>query len=359
MQFDAAKNILDRAIAAGDLPGVCFEVGNKEGCVWRYVAGNRSLTPTKEPLTERTRFDMASCTKMMATAMAAFHLIERGELCLSDTMSRFYPGLSGQAEQITVFHLMTHTSGIAPLTSCVGTPRERAAEEILARPLAYETGTRVGYACLGYIVLGRLLEKIAGMRLDEMAHEWVYDPMHMTQTGFCPTSENIAATDINRETGEVTCGLVNDYNARALGGIVGNAGLFSSLPDCAAFARMLLCGGVYDGRRIVSEAMLSLATRNLTPGLPAYEGAAFGLSRGLGFYRVCAPLNPPAELLSDEAYGHTGYTGPTLIVDPKREMYLVLLTSRLHVLKDRPEDIWRIRRRLTAAIAAAWEGTAK
>lgn len=356
MRFDAAKRILDRAIAEGDLPGACLEVGNREGGVWRYVAGSRSLVPEKTPLTEHTRFDMASCTKLMATAMAAFHLIERGEICLSDPMSRFYDGLSREAGRITVFHLLTHTSGIAPLTSCVGTPRERAAEEILSRPLAYETGTCVGYACLGYIVLGRLLEKVAGKRLDEMTREWVYEPMGMTQTGFCPTGGDIAPTDIDRTTGTVSCGLVNDYNARSLGGIVGNAGLFSNLHDCAAFARMLLCGGAYGGRRIVSEAMLSLAVKNHTPGLPAYEGASFGLSRGLGVYRVCAPLNPPAELLSDEAYGHTGYTGPTLIIDPKMDLYLVLLTSRLHVVKEHPEDVWRIRRRLTSAIAAEWGG---
>ncbi len=356
MRFEAAKRVLDRAIEQGDLPGACLEIGSREGCVWRCVAGSRSLVPERAPLTENTRFDMASCTKVMATAMAAFHLIERGEICLCDTMSQFYPGLSGEAGRITIRHLLTHTSGIAPLTSCVGTPRERAAEEILARPLAYETGTRVGYACLGYIVLGRLLEKVAGKRLDEMTREWVYEPMGMTQTGFCPTGDDIAPTDIDRATGQVSCGLVNDYNARALGGIVGNAGLFSNLRDCAAFARMLLCGGVYEGRRIVSEAMLSLATKNHTPGLPAYEGASFGLSRGLGFYQVCAPLNPPAELLSGEAYGHTGYTGPTLIVDPKRDLYLVLLTSRLHVVKEQPEDVWRIRRRLTGAIAAEWGG---
>lgn len=356
MRFEAAKSILDQAIREGDLPGVCLEVGNRNGAVWRYVAGSRSLYPRVTELNEHTRFDMASCTKVMATALIALRLVEQGRLCLCDRMSQFYEGLSEEAGGITVQHLLTHTSGIAPLTSCVGVPRERAAEEILARPLAFPTGGAVGYACLGYIVLGRLLEKLTERRLDELAQGWLYDPMGMEATGFCPTGENIAPTDINRETGEVSCGLVNDYNARWLGGVAGNAGLFSSLADCAVFARMLLSGGRQGKTRVLSGAMLDLARQNLTKGLPAYSGMSYGLSRGLGFYRVCAPVNPPCELLSEEAYGHTGYTGPTLIVDPQRDFYLVFLNSRLHVLKEQPEDIWRIRRRLTNAIAAEWEG---
>lgn len=356
MRFEAAKNVVDRAIREGDLPGVCLEVGDRNGAVWRYVAGSRSLYPRVTELDEHTRFDMASCTKMMATAMVALHLIERGELCLCDRMAQFYDHLSPEAGNITIQHLLTHTSGIAPLTSCVGVPRERVAEEILSRPLAFQTGTAVGYACLGYITLGRLLEKLTGRRLDELASKWFYEPMGMEATGFCPTGENIAPTDIDRQTGAVSCGLVNDYNARALGGIVGNAGLFSDLGDCAVFARMLLNGGVHQGKRMLSRALLDRARSNLTPGLPPCPGAYYSLSRGLGFFSACAPLNPPCELLSEEAYGHTGHTGPTLLVDPRRGLYLVLLTSRLHVLKEQPEDIWRIRRRVTNAIAAEWEG---
>ena len=352
MRFQKAEQVLRNEIEQGNLPGACLEIGNAKGTIERVVLGNRALVPQVLPLEEDTLFDMASCTKMMATSMVLFHMIEEGKICLNDRLGRFYEGLRPEVAEITIWNLLTHTSGIRPLTSCVGSAREDVDKDILNMPLAFKRGTAVGYACLAYIVLGRLLERLNGKRLDEMADEWFYQPMGMKSTCFCPKSDNIAYTDINKKTGEVSIGVVNDYNARALGGIVGNAGLFSNLHDCSTFARMLLNEGEHEGKRILSPAMIRMARTNQTPGLPAYENSHFSTARGLGMYMACAPLNPPAELLSPNAFGHTGHTGTGVFVDPDNGIYVVLLTSRLHLLDNSGEDIWRVRRLVHNAIAA-------
>jgi len=352
MQFKQVEEILTREIDKGLLPGACLELGNRNGTIQRIVLGNRSLLPAKSRLNEDTLFDMASCTKLMATSMVAFRLIEEGKLCLHDRMDRFFSAVHPDNRAITIFDLLTHTSGIPPVTSCVGASREDVASHILSMQPAYARGTAVGYACLGYIVLGRLLEMIGESPLDEMARLWFYEPMEMTHTCFCPQGENIAPTNINTISGDVTLGIVNDYNSRALGGITGNAGLFSNLHDCSVFARMLLCEGLHNGRRILSSAMLQTARKNYTQGVPNYNNMNFNNARGLGLYFACASDNPVAELLSPSAYGHTGHTGTSLFVDPENEIYIVLLTSRLHVLGQPTDEIWRIRRLVHNAIAA-------
>ena len=352
MRFKTARNILKEQIELGALPGACLEVGDRNGTIERYVLGSRTLVPEETPLREDTVFDMASCTKMMATAPVAFHLIEQGKLCLRDRMDRFFTGLRPDAAAITIWNLLTHTSGIRPVTSIVGSARENVGRDILDMPLAFPTGTAVGYACLGYILLGRILEEVGDMSLPDMARKWVYEPLGMEHTGFCPRdTSNIAPTDIDRATGETSLGVVNDYNARALGGEVGNAGLFSNLQDTCRFARMLLRGGELDGQRVISPAMLDLARKDHTRDIPPF--GEYTADRGLGMYIACAPGNSPAELLSGEAFGHTGHTGPTVLVDPVYGIYIVLMTSRLHTRQPRPGDeIWRIRRLVTNAIAA-------
>jgi CubicO group peptidase (beta-lactamase class C family) len=193
---------------------------------------------------------------------------------------------------------------------------------------------------------------IGESQLDDMARLWFYEPMGMEHTCFCPQGENIAPTNINRDSGVVTVGIVNDYNSRALGGITGNAGLFSNLHDCSVFARMLLCNGYHNGQRILSSAMLHAARKNYTLGVPTYRNMNFNNARGLGLYMACESENPVAEILSPLTFGHTGHTGTSIIIDPENEIYVVLLTSRLHVLGQPTDEIWRIRRLVHNAIAA-------
>ena len=274
--------------------------------------------------TENTLFDMASVSKILGPTMIAFRFLEEGLIRLYDTVEVFFPDAPEDKKDITLLQLLTHTSGIPDhflLSDLTDDPAE-AAKVILNHPLAQAPGGDPIYSCMGYILLGKILEQVGGAPLDILAEQYVFGPLGMKHTGYHPQGD-VAPTELDPETGKLIRGVVHDENARFLKGISANAGVFSDVNDMSIFARMLVCGGkTQAGEPYLSPATLSRALTNHTPG-------STGEFRGLGFNLARSPRNFLGDLMSSRAYGHTGFTGTSLAVDPETGLWIVLLTNRV------------------------------
>ena len=256
--------------------------------------------------------------------MITFRFIESGLLRLYDCVGDFFPDAPADKRGLTILQLLTHTGGFPDhfyLSDYTSDPAD-AAGVILERPLAQAPGSDPVYSCIGYILLGKILEKIGGAPLDELAQKNVFAPLGMKNTGYHPTGD-IAPTETDPATGKPLCGVVHDENARFLGGISANAGVFSDLCDMITFTKMLSCGGrTEDGTPYLSPAMLRAALINRTPD-------SKGEFRALGFNLAGSPRNFLGDLMSRHAYGHTGFTGTSIALDPDTGLWVVLLTNRV------------------------------
>lgn len=343
-RFDRVKQVISRGIEQGIFPSAVAEIGDVHGPIWRYAEGNRQVKPELLPVNEDTIYDMASVSKILSVTMVSLTMFEEGMLSPMDELGLFWDGLPEKSARMTVRQLLSHSSGLPGGKSIVGLPKDTIAEEILKSedilygPGSYEAETQVSYACLGFIVLGELLEKVGGKPLDVLAKEHVFDPLGMKNTGYAPKGDNIAATSF----AEPVKGVVNDYNARYLARPVGNAGVFSTAEDCGKFARMLLKGG----EPIVSAPTIAAANQNLTP----YSA----MQRGLGFYRFRQKGQTACDLCSPTAFGHSGWTGTSVMADPELGIYVVLLTNRTCKEKFDNDSIWRFRRYVNNAAVSAW-----
>lgn len=362
-QAFSIRTFLWDAVERGVVPCAAYAVGRGNEIYETDSLGYRSLSPAKELITPDTRFDMASLTKLLSTTMVALRFIEDGKLLLSDPLSRFFTEeeLDTAPEDrasATVFHLMTHTSGITPH---VGLWREipadaihspdfhsRVARTILRSAPLCGVGEQVHYSCMGYILLQQILERISGKRLDELAREYVFAPLGMTSTGYLPFGDNTnkpdcdaAATELSPLHGYYIRGHVHDENAHFLGGVSGNAGVFSTSEDMTIFARMISLRGEYPASveqgRFLSRRTFDLAVTDYTKGKNE--------SRGLGFQlRPPLPaLSAAGDLFAYGSYGHTGFTGTSLYVDAETGIWAVLLTNAVHFGREKTE-FFRVRR---------------
>ena len=363
-RFTATHELIKNAVEGGAIPCAAYAVGQGGEVFTKKTVGYASLHPSRELLRSDTLFDMASLSKLLATTMVALRFLEEGRLLLSDPLSRFFtaeelkdaPEGRGDA---TVFHLMTHTSGITPHVAlwrlipaeAVGTVDFDAAvsKVILSSPPICRVGEQVYYSCMGYILLQKILERMDGRRLDELARVYVFDPLGMTDTGYLPLGDNqnkptcnAAATELSAIHGYYIRGHVHDENAHFLGGVSGNAGVFSTLGDMTKFARMLSLRGAVacvDGReRFLSRRVFDLAVTDYTKGMNE--------SRGLGFQlRPPLPaLSAAGDLFAYGSYGHTGFTGTSLYVDAQTGVWAVLLTNSVHLGRDNRGESFRVRR---------------
>ena len=323
MSTENLKNILLKGLEQGAYPCCAAAVGRGNEVFFRFSAGHRALFPEELPLTENTLFDMASLTKLMGTTMACLRMLEEGKIALNDKISKYFPQCFGK-EDITVFMLMTHTSGIsAHMPLYLDKDSGDAVSAILSKPLAYPTGTKTVYSCMGYILLGKILEKIEGKTLDKIVKERVFVPLGMENSFYNPPADAIcAATERDVLTGEMVCGVVHDENARFLNGISGNAGMFCTVNDTVRFAKMLS----QRGAGYLDEKTFSLAVTDYTPD--------FDESRGLGFQLYGGKPFPGGSKMSIGSYGHTGFTGTSLFVDNKTGVYAILLTNRVHPTRE-------------------------
>lgn len=323
MNTENLKNILLKGLEQGAYPCCAAAVGRGNEVFFRFSAGYRALFPEKLPLTENTLFDMASLTKLMGTTMACLRMLEEGKIALNDKISKYFSQCFGK-EDITVFMLMTHTSGIsAHMPLYLDKDSVDAVSAILSKPLAYPTGTKTVYSCMGYILLGKILEKIEGKTLDKIVKERVFVPLGMENSFYNPPADAIcAATERDIFTGEMVCGVVHDENARFLKGVSGNAGMFCTVNDTVRFAKMLS----QRGAGYLDEKTFSLAVTDYTPD--------FDESRGLGFQLFGGKPFPGGSKMSIGSYGHTGFTGTSLFVDNKTGVYAILLTNRVHPTRE-------------------------
>lgn len=300
-------------------------IGRGDEVLFAKAGGTVSYEPNAAKVTLDTKFDMASCSKILGTTFVAFHMIENGMLCLADTLGELLDNVPEDKKRITIKDLMTHTSGIPAeiwLYRKTQSPDE-ALDCILNTPLAYPTGTGVSYSCMGFITLAKIMEKISGKNLFEMAKEWTFDPLGMKNTEYRGTDPSkpdftIAYTEEKTNFYDGVPGIVHDENARYLGGISGNAGLFSTGNDVAKFCAMI----AKKGEPIISERMMQIATRNYTPGLDE--------NRGLGFQLSGPAFTFFGDLFGDTGIGHTGYTGTSIAVDPETGLYVAYLTNRVY-----------------------------
>ncbi len=347
-RLDRLDAVIQKAIAEGQTPGAVAIIARHGKTVYRKAFGKRALAPTSESMTLDTVFDMASLTKVMATAPAIMALVEEGRISLSDPVSRHLPdfGANGK-ESITLLQLLTHFSGLRPDID-LDEPWE-GYENAIARGFAEKLesvpGERFVYSDINYFMLGELVRTISGLGLDEFARERFYQPLGMTDTGFKPGAETrprVAPTEW--QDGVMLRGVVHDPTARRMGGVAGHAGLFSSADDTAVFAQTILEGGIHAGTRILSPLTVFQMTRNQSPAGKADW-------RGIGFDIRSRFSSNRGDLFPVGSFGHTGFTGTSVWIDPASETIVVLLTNRVH-----PEgggDVVSLRKKVATVAAAA------
>jgi CubicO group peptidase (beta-lactamase class C family) len=287
-----------------------------------------------------TIYDSASLTKVTITLFLILRLIDRESLSLDDLAAEFLPKLGkGDKEEVTIRHLLTHSAGFPSgydLHSH-GWSRDEMISFLCKSPLVYAPGSQVIYSDISFILLGEIAAKLTGMSLDEAAHSYIFGPLEMGDSSYCPVSEQlerIAATEYAPDIQRCWHGIVHDENARAMGGIAGHAGLFATADDLMNYAEMWLAGGRHKGRAILSEAVVKEAIVSQTSEIT-------NMYRGLGWVLKGDPADTSGELFSDYSFGHTGFTGTSLLMDPKRQLAVVLLTNRVHYGRDKSISLLR------------------
>ncbi|HPP01207.1 MAG: serine hydrolase [Candidatus Omnitrophica bacterium] len=327
-----------------------------------------TYVPYSGRMLEDTLFDLASLTKMIATTTSILILVDQGQIDLDKTVASYIPAFAARAkDKVTVRHLITHTSGLPSWFPFYQIYIDR--EEVfrsLDEDFALETppGAVRVYSDLGFIVLGRLVEVVSGKRLDRFAQEYIFGPLGMTHTGFLPSlpARYLAApTELDPGRDGFLKGIVHDENSRALSGVSGHAGLFSTATDLALFAQMLLNKGELHGRRILKEATVQAMLKSQLPQSAIDKGSAFLRNRKqlIGWWGMDDKITIGADggLPSQTAFGHTGFTGTSFYVDPEHNAAAILLSNAIHPKR---EDANRsaLRRAFYVNISKALVGSA-
>jgi uncharacterized protein YbbC (DUF1343 family)/CubicO group peptidase (beta-lactamase class C family) len=360
---------MDQVIAASigkrELPGAVVVVARKGRVVWSKAYGSRAVEPSAEPMTTDTIFDLASLTKVVATATSIMILVERGKVRLSDPVSQFIPELKGEGrERITIELLLTHRSGYAPDFDLKErwTGYDEAIKRLIKEPLRNTPGTRFVYSDIGYIALGEVVHRVSGMTLDEFARRNIFLPLGMRDTRFRPdlrAVKRIAPTE--RRRGQLNYlgdssenigadgerwlrGQVHDPTSYRMSGVAGHAGLFSTINDLAIYCQMILNNGRYGRARILSPLSVAEMSR---PRIVTPEG----WTRGLGWDMATSFSTNRGDLFPLGSFGHTGFTGTSIWIDPATDMFVIFLSNRVH--PDGKGDVASLRGRVSAIAAAA------
>lgn len=340
-RLDRIDAIVEEEIAAGHFPGAVVLVGRSGRILYHRAFGSAMIlganedAPARQLMRMDTVFDLASLTKPIATATSILILADRGQLNLDDPVRRYLPAFAcGGKADVRIRHLLTHTSGLPAYTTAKSLADEYGSpcpDQVIDRICHMEAmsmpGEEFRYSCLGYIVLGRIVQIVSGQDLAQFSRENIFEPLGMNQTTFNPPTswqERIAATQI--VDGRPLRGTVHDPLAQLMGGISGNAGLFSTAFDLSIYCRMLLRGGDWHGTRILSPD----ATRMLTT--IQSHGRAYGFDVASDYSWLKGPY------ASEQAFCHSGYTGTSIVCDPAVDRYVILLTNRAH-----PDDKGTVR----------------
>lgn len=352
-----ASEAVAAAVRAGTAPGAVLLVGHRGRVVLHEAFGTTAPTARRDwgvPVTRDTLFDLASLTKVVATAPAIHLLAERGEIGLTAPVARYLPSFAARGKgSITVAQLLTHSAGLPPTRSyriVPGFDRTRVVTNgICELTLRTRSGTRTRYSDLGFILLGEMVRAVTGKRIDVFTRESLFEPLGMCRTGYRPMvgTEHVAAGDEGQFAAtvrgrRVLRGEVQDPTAAAMGGVAGHAGLFGTASDLALYAQMLLNGGDLGDVRIFRTATVermlrvSLASPDRTRTLGWDHSSRFASPKG-GF--------------GDRSFGHTGWTGTSIWIDPEREGFVILLTNSAHVRRIRPMK--ELRAKVSALVARA------
>jgi CubicO group peptidase (beta-lactamase class C family) len=353
------NELIKEAIGRKDFPGAVIVVGRKGGIVFRRAFGESEWVPEHKPMDISMIFDLASVTKPVATATSIMILAERGRLRLWDKVKDFVPEFSPHIEEggkpgedARIWHLLTHTSGLPPYTDAK-TAAEKCGEPCPVGTLVkYIAGLNKNnppgrvfdYSCLGFITLAYIVQKITGQTIAEFATENIFKPLQMDHTFYNPPEEyrDLCVPTLVSE-GKPLIGVVHDPLARLQGGVSGNAGLFSTADDLATFAQMMLDKGIFGGVRILSP----LAVDRMTS---VYARVEFS-GRGLGWDLHSDFATVGGDIFGPNSYGHSGYTGTSIWIDPETQTFIIFLTNRVH--PDDKGDIISMRSKIANVVASS------
>jgi len=323
-QIDA---VVKEQIAQGNIPGAVIYVGQGDEILYGKAFGDKVIEPNKEPMDKNTVFDLASLTKPIATAAAVMVLVDQKKVKLDDYVRTYLPAFACRGkEEVQLKHLLTHTSGLPDYTDAAALQKQfgpvcpdKVIEQICSLESLSKPGEQFRYSCLSYITLDRIVELVSSEKLDVFTRRHIFEPLGMKHTIFNPPDswrENIAATQI--VDARLLRGVVHDPLARLMGGVSGNAGLFSTAEDLAIYCRMLLGDGQWQGERILSPSSVHLMTQQ------QLLGRAYGFDVGSKYSWI------KGSYASARAFCHTGYTGTSLVCDPESGVFLIILTNSVH-----------------------------
>jgi uncharacterized protein YbbC (DUF1343 family)/CubicO group peptidase (beta-lactamase class C family) len=357
--------VIQASIAKKELPGAVVLVARHGRVAWRKAYGSRAIEPQREAMTLDTIFDLASLTKIVATATSIMILVEQGRVRLSDPVVQFIPEMKGGGrDAITLEHLLTHTAGFAPDFDLRErwTGYDEALKRLYREPLRNSPGVRFVYSDINYIALGEVVHRVSAQTLDEFARRNIFAPLGMRDTGFNPGAglrSRIAPTEKRRgqmnylgDSGENAGpqgeqwlrGQVHDPTSFRMSGVAGHAGLFSTADDLAIFCQMILHGGTYNGARILSPMGVATMTR---PRAIADNGSA----RGLGWDIATSFSTNKGDLFPLGSFGHTGFTGTSMWIDPASDSFVIFLSNRVH--PDGKGDVGPLRGRVASIVAGS------
>ena len=326
-RLGAIERVVERGIKAGGYPGASVVVGRRGAAVFERGFGRLSWSSSSTPVdAQRTIYDVASLSKVVGTTTAIMILFDEKKIGLDDPVVNYIPTFGGgDKDRVTIRQLLTHTSGLPAgrdIWRIAQTPLEARAL-VLNTSLEGRPGAQYIYSDLGADVLGLIVEVVAGEPLDKFLNRRVFEPLGMDETFYRPADSlryRIAPTEVTPPRGYPLRGEVHDENAYALGGVAGHAGLFSTAADLSVFAQMMLNGGEYNGVQIISKPTVELFTSR------SFGHRALGWDTAEGDYGS-------GRYLGSTAYGHTGFTGTSMWIDPEREMFVILLTNRVHAAR--------------------------
>ena len=339
---DSVKQVLDRALRDSAFPGAIAVVGTKSRVIAQYAVGH--LDWAKSPaVDEHTMWDFASLTKVVGTTSGIMQLVAAGRIAIDAPVQRYIPAWTGRnKEKVTIKNLLTHTSGLPafkPYDQITHDP-DSLAKLMFNTPLDTVPGAKMVYSDIGAYMLGRVLEQVTGQSLDIYLHDHVLVPAKMNETMFRPPFAlfpRIAPTEYDStQRHRLVQGMVHDERAYYLGGVSAHAGLFSSAHDFARFAQMYLNNGVIDGVTILPKAQITTFTTRQV------EDRALGWQKPNG-------TNSAGHLMSADAFGHTGFTGTSIWIDPRRDIFIILLSNRVNPTRNN-NKIGRVRTQLADAV---------
>jgi len=335
--LDSLSLYLNQSIADSAFPGCAISIGYQGRLIYEESFGHFTYDPSSPKVEINSIFDLASVTKVVATTTTAMILYDQGRLNLDQNVSEIVPAFKGrEKEKVTIRHLLTHTSGLPGWVrfylNLEG--KERIIQEICETELINEPGTAYVYSDLGMILMQRVLETVSRKSLDHMVKDYLTTPLGMTRTFYNPDSSiktEVIPTEISDWHMKLVHGFVHDENTFVMGGVSGHAGLFSTIQDLSVFCQMYLNGGFYGGRTIIKEETIKLFTSR--------QNIVEGSTRALGWDTRSEKNSMAGEYMPIQAFGHSGFTGTSIWIDPVKKAFVILLSNRVHPTRENQKII--------------------